>query len=152
MQSCGVHTDSASLNQTQRVIAQQLQMCLMSTHPLFQLSFNQGISFGLEVFTNTKPTHKEELGSVFCLGVLKGKCVFFKTTFQLVDFTISPSAYEPSSLRLPHYPCVVLPVQCVPSDRAKVSFTRLLMPSSSDVVAVSTVPPSVSRSSFSSCV
>lgn len=40
----------------------------------------------------------------------------------------------------------------VPSERARVSFTRLLMPSSSDVVAVSTVPPSVSRSSFSSCV
>lgn len=39
----------------------------------------------------------------------------------------------------------------VPSDRANVSLTRLLMPSSSDVVAVRTVPPSVSRNSFSSC-
>ena len=37
-----------------------------------------------------------------------------------------------------------------PSDRAMVSFTLLLMASSSEVVAVRTVPPSVSLSSLSS--
>lgn len=38
-----------------------------------------------------------------------------------------------------------------PSDRAIVSFTLLLIASSSEVVAVRTVPPSVSLSSLSSC-
>lgn len=59
-----------------------------------------------------------------------------------------------SSSQQPENTCVDVETEvagCLPSDRASVSLTRLLMPSSSDVVAVRTVPPSVSRNSFSSC-
>ena len=79
--------------------------------------------------------------------------LFLKCVPPCVNVISSSSGHKPTTpnLRLPPLAIVSL-VHCVPSDRANVSLTRLLMPSSSDVVAVSTVPPSVSRSSFSSCV
>lgn len=72
------------------------------------------------------------------------------SAFLDVSFCIK-QCYKMSKLNLTKIPKKILLNNNLPSDRAIVSFTLLLMASSSEVVAVRTVPPSVSLSSFSSC-